>query len=84
MDRNGLGFSVGIEVDVVFVCVPKMIFFSCGDRLTWFWWVVEIDLVFVSGHVIHLVVKCSPSLSHEVWNSTLNPRQKYLKNRSTS
>ena len=40
------GFHVRIVVDLIFVCGPEMKCFLCGDRLTWFVWVVEIDLVF--------------------------------------
>ena len=41
-------FVLGIEIDLIFVCGPKMTCFGCedGDRLTLFFlWVVENDLV---------------------------------------
>ena len=36
MDQNLLGFSLEVDIDLVFVYGLKMTCFECGDRLTWF------------------------------------------------
>ena len=42
-------FSVGIKIDLFFVCGAKMTCFQSEDRLTWSLRVVEIDLDLCAG-----------------------------------